>query len=228
MRNRRKHKADACEAVAQEAWLRNRPNVLTRITARVLICVGALSKWASDVTHRESQYQTMSGEIDRLNERLIAIFREGGGQIPDGTRLVDCESRTKWNPFRRRNKELFPRPNWAPIQDLGSIDEMTEARDGSIYLFVVASQPLDDAPDTLERIRQKIATYIRAVELGIPGQVLGHKSEGRTIIIIVCNYPIHRRAMTVIKDCRKMAVARGVGLEVHNMKSLDRKLPKQN
>ncbi|MCI0360656.1 MAG: hypothetical protein L0211_19440 [Planctomycetaceae bacterium] len=120
-----------------------------------------------------------------------------------------------WNPFRRKPaEESFPAPEWPPIQQLDSVDLTAKRRDGGVDLIIVASQPLDDSDETLDSIRQKVATYLAVIECNEFQSELGHPPLDKTEIIIACDFPIHARALKVIEECQAAAVAQGVKLIV--------------
>lgn len=122
-----------------------------------------------------------------------------------------------WNPFRRSSDEkLFPKPEWPPIQELDSVDLICKRRDGGVDLIIVASQPIDDSPDTLESIRHKVGTYLTAIGLEEFQAEMGYPARDKTAIIIICDHPIHPRALALIAQCRTTATAQGVLLEVQN------------
>jgi hypothetical protein len=125
-----------------------------------------------------------------------------------------------WNLFRRKSaEESFPRPEWPPIQSLDSIDITGNRHDGGVDLVIVASQPIDASPETLESIRRKVATYLTAIGLAEFQAEMGHPPPEKTTIIIACEHPIHPKALTVIAQCRAQAALQGVRLEVR--KSID-------
>jgi hypothetical protein len=125
-----------------------------------------------------------------------------------------------WNLFRRKPaEEPFPRPEWPPIQSLESIDITGERHDGGVDLVIVASQPIDASPETLDSIRRKVATYLTVIGLPEFQAEMGHPPPEKTAIIIACEHPIHPKALAVIAQCRAQAGARGVQLEVR--KSID-------
>jgi len=208
--------------------LARRPSGLARLVARSLIRLGLSSRWADDVINREDRYRRQASMLDRLNQNLVTIIRDRGVDLPKGTRVVDDGRRRTWNPFRRREKPPFPRPKWPPIQDLDSIDDVAyEGRDRPVYLLIIASQPLDDAPDTLARIRKKVATYLSPEALCAVQLALGYPPSGQITIFLVCDHPVHRAAMDVIEECRTMATDRGMCLELTDSKSLFRSLRKR-
>ena len=104
----------------------------------------------------------------------------------------------------------FPKPQWPPIQDVESVDLIGKRRDGGVDLLIVASQPLDDAADTLNRIRRKIAYYLDVIDLPEFQAEMGLPPRDRTTVILRCNYPIHPRAAAVIAECQASAGQRGV------------------
>jgi hypothetical protein len=125
-----------------------------------------------------------------------------------------------WNLFRRKPaEEPFPTPKWPPIQSPDSIDITGKRHDGGLDLGIVASQPIDDSPQTLESIRRKVGMYLTAIGLEEFQAEMGHPPREKTTIIIVCEHPIHPKALTVIGQCRATAAAEGVHLEVR--KSID-------
>ena len=81
-------------------------------------------------------------------------------------------------------------------------------------LVIVASQPIDDGPATLESIRHKVRTYLTALGLEEFRAEMGHPPRDKTGIIIACEHPIHPKALTVIAQCRAAAAAQEVRLEV--------------
>lgn len=120
-----------------------------------------------------------------------------------------------WNPFRRKRADKpFPAPKWPPIQALDEIDITGERHDGGLDLAIVASQPIDGSPKTLDSIRRKVATYLTAIGLEEYQAQMGHPPRDRTTIVILCEHPIHPKALVVIAQCRASATAQGVRLEV--------------
>jgi hypothetical protein len=108
----------------------------------------------------------------------------------------------------------FPKPNWPPIQDLENVDITGKRRDGGVDLVIVASQPLDDAPDTLSSIRRKVAYYLDVIDLAEFQAEMGYPPRDRISIILRCDHPIHPRAAEVISECQTGARKRGARLEV--------------
>ena len=120
-----------------------------------------------------------------------------------------------WNPLRRKpDQKPFPKPEWPPIQDLDSIDVGRKRKDGGVDLAIVATQPIDDSPETLESIRHKVGTYLTAIDQEEFQVEMDHPPRDMTAIFIFCNFPIHPKALTVIAQCRATAKMRGVRLEV--------------
>jgi hypothetical protein len=123
-------------------------------------------------------------------------------------------------PSRRKPaEESFPKPEWPPIQELDSVDLVARRRDGGVDLVIVASQPLDDSPDTLKCIRQKVQTYLAVIGLKEFQKEMGRPPRDKTTIIIACEHPIHPKALAVIAQCHAAAEAQGIRLEVR--KSVD-------
>lgn len=110
--------------------------------------------------------------------------------------------------------EPFPVPEWPPIQSPDSIDIIAQRHDGGVSLVVVASQPVDDRPETLDAIRHKVTTYLTAIGLDEFQAEIGHPPREKTEIVIVCEHPIHPDAVAVIAHCRDAAATAGVRLEV--------------
>jgi hypothetical protein len=120
-----------------------------------------------------------------------------------------------WNPFRRKPAEApFPKPEWPPIQELDSIDITGKRSDGGVDLVIIASQPIDDSPQTLESIRQKVQTYLAVIGVEEFQAEMGHPPRDKTAIILSCDHPIHPKAQAVIEECRASALMQGVRLEV--------------
>ncbi|HJZ55645.1 MAG TPA: DUF6572 domain-containing protein [Gemmataceae bacterium] len=120
-----------------------------------------------------------------------------------------------WNPFRRKPaEEPFPKPKWPPIQELDNVDLTGKRRDGGVDLVIVASQPIDDTPETLESIRHKVRTYLAVINLEEFQAEMGHPPRDRVAILLACEHPIHPAAQAVIEECRASAAAQGVRLEV--------------
>jgi hypothetical protein len=111
-----------------------------------------------------------------------------------------------------RLNSAFPKPEWPPIQDLESVDLTGKREDGGVDLLIVASQPLDDAVDTLDSIRRKVAYYLDVIDLPAFQDEMGHPARDRTRIIVSCDHPIHPRAAAVIAECQVSAGNRGVQL----------------
>src|SRR5262249_47011590 len=101
-----------------------------------------------------------------------------------------------------------------PIQDLENVDLVGKRRDGGVDLLIVASQPLDDAPDTLNSIRRKVAYYLDVIDLPEFQADMGHPPRERISITLSCDHPIHPRTAKVIAECQTSAGKRGVRLVV--------------
>jgi hypothetical protein len=108
----------------------------------------------------------------------------------------------------------FPKPQWPPIQNLDSIDLAGVRRDGGVDLIIVASQPLDDDPQTLDSIRRKVDTYLAALDVPEFQEQMGHPPPGQIAIFIACDYPIHPAALAVIEECKRTAALRVVRLDI--------------
>jgi hypothetical protein len=108
----------------------------------------------------------------------------------------------------------FPKPQWAPIQDVENVDLTGKRQDGGVDLLIVASQLLDDAADTLNRIRRKVAYYLDVIDLPEFQADMEFPPRDQTTIILSCDYPIHPLAATVIAECQASAGQRGVRLVV--------------
>lgn len=120
-----------------------------------------------------------------------------------------------WNPFRCKPVEKqFPKPKWPPIQQLDNIDITGKRRDGGVDLVIIASQPVDDSSATLESIRHKVQTYLTVIGLEAFQAEMGRPQPEKVAVIIVCEHPIHPTAQEVIEECRGLAAAQGVRLEV--------------
>lgn len=120
-----------------------------------------------------------------------------------------------WSLFRRKPDEKpFPKPESPPLQELDSIDIGRKRKDGGVDLAIVATQPIDDSPETLESIRRKVSTYLTAIDLDEFQVEMGHPPRDQTVVTIFCDYPIHPKALTVIAQCRASAKMHGVRLEV--------------
>jgi hypothetical protein len=102
---------------------------------------------------------------------------------------------------------------------LDSIDIIGKRRDGGLDLAIVASQPIDASPTTLDSIRRKVRTYLTTISLEEFQAEFGHPPREKTVIIIACEHSIHPEALAVIAQCRVAAAAQGVRLEVR--KSID-------
>ena len=113
----------------------------------------------------------------------------------------------------------FPKPNWPPIQDFENVDITGKRRDGGVDLVIVASQPLDDAPDTLSSIRRKVAYYLDVIDLAEFQTEMGYPPRDRISIILRCDHPIHPRAAEVIAGCQRGAHKRGARLEVQQKRA---------
>lgn len=110
----------------------------------------------------------------------------------------------------------FPKPEWPPIQKLDSVDITAKRKDGGVQLAIVASQPLDDADETLASIRQKVGTYLAVIDSEEFQAEMGHPPRDKTAIVLLCEHPIHPKALTVLSQCRTAASAKGVTFEVRS------------
>jgi hypothetical protein len=108
----------------------------------------------------------------------------------------------------------FPKPKWPPIQDLESVDLCGKRWDGGVDLAIIASQPLDDSADTLNRIRRKVVYYLDVIDLPEFQADLEHPPRDRIMIILRCDHAIHPCAAAVIAECQASAGRRGVLLVV--------------
>jgi Domain of unknown function (DUF3806) len=119
------------------------------------------------------------------------------------------------SPFLRTpDEESFPKAEWPPIQDLDSIDIVVKRKDGGLDLAIVATQPIDDSPETLESIRHKVYAYLTEIDQEEFQVEMGHPPRDKTVITIVCDCPIHPKALTVIAQCRVTTKVHGVRLEL--------------
>jgi hypothetical protein len=107
----------------------------------------------------------------------------------------------------------FPKPKWPPIQDMESVDLAGKRQDGGVDHCIVATQPLDDAPDTLNSIRSKVACYLDVIDAPEFRANLDYPSRNQTTIVIACDHPIHSKAQAVIEECRAAADDVGCGLK---------------
>jgi hypothetical protein len=121
-----------------------------------------------------------------------------------------------WSPFCRPRKEVFPKAKWPPIQKLDEIDIIGKRIDGGVDLIITVSQPLDDAPDTLQRIRRKVDTYLNAIAMEGFQSEYGFPPSSKTAIVIVSDYAVHSVARIVIEECRTLAATRAIRLEFLN------------
>lgn len=110
------------------------------------------------------------------------------------------------------NSSPFPTPEWPPIQNVQSVDIVGRRNDGGVDLVIVASQPLDDGPETLAAIRGKVAYYLDVIDLPAFQEDLEYPPRDQTSIVLMCDHPIHPTAATVIAQCQATAQARGVRL----------------
>jgi hypothetical protein len=117
--------------------------------------------------------------------------------------------------FRGKSADQpFPKPEWPPIQEPDSVDIAGKRRDGGVDLVIVASQPIDDSPETLKSIRHKVRTYLAVIDLEEFQAEMGNPPRDKVAIILACEDPVHPRAQAVIEECRTSAAAAGVRLEV--------------
>jgi hypothetical protein len=117
------------------------------------------------------------------------------------------------------NETPFPRPEWPPIQSLDSIDIIGARHDGALNMIIVASQPLDDSPVTLDSIHRKVQTYLTAIGLEEFQAEMGRPPREKICIIITCEHPIHPRALAVITRCHAIAAEQGIRLELRKSTS---------
>jgi hypothetical protein len=120
-----------------------------------------------------------------------------------------------WNPFRRKQAEKpFPEPEWPPIQELDSIDITGKRLDGGVDLVIVGSQPIDNSPETLDSIRQKVQTYLTVIVMDEFQDEMGRLPREKITIVIACKHPIHPDALIVIEECRASAAKQRIRLEL--------------
>jgi hypothetical protein len=116
-------------------------------------------------------------------------------------------------PFKR-NKGDFPKPEWPPIQNLDSVDVVGKRHDGTVELVIVASQPLDNSARTLDCISKKVDTYLETIGIDAFQTEMGYPPREKTVIILVCEHPIHPEAIRVIEECKGKAAGNGIRLEL--------------
>jgi hypothetical protein len=108
----------------------------------------------------------------------------------------------------------FPKPKWPPIQNADSIDMIGKRNDGGLDLVIVASQPIDENPQTLQIIRDKVRNYLAEISHPDFQKEFNHPPRAQTTIVSSCEHPIHEAARSVIDDCRRLAAEQGVRLDV--------------
>lgn len=81
---------------------------------------------------------------------------------------------------------------------------------------IVASQPLDASPETLDVLRRKIDNYVATIDVEAFQEEMGYPPQEHTRIIIACDYPVHPKAMAVIDEGKRLAAARGIRLELQS------------
>lgn len=136
-----------------------------------------------------------------------------------------------WNPFKRAAKIVagadapadapagFPRPEWPPIQNLDSIDAvMKRADNGGVDLLLVASQPIDDAPETLDALAKKLEGYLATIQEPEFLKEMGHPPANLIRILLTTQFPIHPEALIIIANATRVAEQLGSTLEVHSEK----------
>lgn len=122
-----------------------------------------------------------------------------------------------WNLLKRMWSIFsFPIPKWPPIQSVDTIDITGRRDDGGVDLIIVASQPIDDSPETLESIRQKVQTYLAVIHTEEFQAEMGNPPRDKIAIILACTFPIHATARSVIAQCKAEAAHKGVSLEVRD------------
>jgi hypothetical protein len=121
--------------------------------------------------------------------------------------------------FHRGRRPLGGRPKPLPIQNPQGIDLVGKRRDGGVDMGIVASGPLDDTPELLQVIRQKVELYLSVTARGDFQADMGHPTPEKISIILVCSHAIHPKAAAVIDECRKQVQARGMNLEVRTSMS---------
>ena len=84
---------------------------------------------------------------------------------------------------------------------------------------IVASGPLDDAPELLQVIRQKVELYLSVTAREDFQADMGHPAPEKISIVLVCSHAIHPKAAAVIDECRKQVQGRGMKLEVRKSMS---------
>src|SRR4051812_17088164 len=104
----------------------------------------------------------------------------------------------------------FPRPQWPAIQDVESVDIVGVRRDGGIELVIVASQPIDDSAETLDTLRQKIATYLTAAASPAFFADMDHITPQYVAIVLNCPYPIHPAARAEILTLARAVTEQGL------------------
>jgi len=109
----------------------------------------------------------------------------------------------------------FPIPEWPPIQNVESVDVIGKKPDGGVEMYICASQPIDDSPETLETIRQKVAYYLDVFDVSDFLSEMEYPPRELSRIIIVCDFPIHPTAERVIQECDKVNSKRGLSVSVN-------------
>lgn len=122
-----------------------------------------------------------------------------------------------WNLLKRMWSVFsFPIPKWPPIQSVDTIDITGQREDGGVDLIIIASQPIDDSPETLESIRQKVQTYLAVIHTEEFQAEMGNPPRDKIAIILACTFPIHATAHSVIAQCKVAAASKGVSLEIRD------------
>jgi hypothetical protein len=144
---------------------------------------------------------------------VFILMNRASAGLKEDTALEDWHDEHE-KRSRRAAEESFPKPEWPPIQNFNSIDITGKRRDGGVDLVIVASQPIDDSPQTLDSLRRKVGNYLTAIGMEEFQAEMGHPPPEKTAIIIACDHPIHAKATLVIQECQASAAIQGVRLEV--------------
>lgn len=101
-----------------------------------------------------------------------------------------------------------------PMSDEDTVDIVGIRKDGGLDMVVSAAGPIDDSPETLRLLENKLKNYIMGANSEAFPRHYGRSPGVPVVIYISCTHPISPAAIKVIDRLRASAAENGVGLEI--------------
>lgn len=104
-----------------------------------------------------------------------------------------------------------------PIQNLAAFDVVGVRKDGGVDLVISCHGPLDDSPQTLAALEQKIRNYVREIETA-KSPTFFEKYEcspdAKVAIYVSCPFSIAPQVFDLIDKLRVVSAGIGARIEV--------------